>query len=93
MHLLDLRNHGESDHHLDMDYNYMAEDVINYADSKGINKFGVIGHSMGGKVAMTLAMLYPERMHGVVMIDAPPKDVNDDLVYVPIMKNAVTLSM
>ena len=67
----------------------MAEDVINYADAKGIHKFGVVGHSMGGKTAMTLSMLYPQRLNGVIILDAPPKDVADDSVYVPAMTNAV----
>ena len=68
----------------------MADDVINYADNKGIKDFTVLGHSMGGKVAMTLAMMYPERMKGIIIIDSPPKDVNNDTVYVPIMRNAVS---
>ncbi len=72
-----------------MDYKYMADDVINYANAKGIGRFGVVGHSMGGKVAMTLGMMYPERLEGVTVIDAPPKDVNNDTVYVPGMRLAV----
>ena len=67
----------------------MAEDVLRFADACQISRFGLVGHSMGGKVAMTLAMLQSRRLDGLVIIDSPPKDVTHDLVYVPTMKAAV----
>ena len=55
VYLVDLRNHGESDHHASMSYSEMAEDVVRYADSKGLDKFSILGHNLGAKTAMTLA--------------------------------------
>lgn len=69
---MDLRNHGFSDHHSTHNYSVMAEDVVRYADSQNINKFTILGHSMGGKTALTLACMFPSRIDGLIVIDAPP---------------------
>ena len=71
--MVDLRNHGESDHHEKMTYKEMAEDVLRYADSKGLDKFSILGHNLGGKTAMTLACLHPERVTGLISVDTAPK--------------------
>ncbi len=76
---VDLRNHGDSDHHISMKYSEMAEDVIRHADSLGISKFTVLGHSMGGKVAMALSTRFSDRIDGIVIVDSAPKDHSDDI--------------
>ena len=48
--LLDARNHGHSDHHEDMSYEVMADDIVRLADKLSLEKFTVLGHSMGGKI-------------------------------------------
>eukprot|EP01022_Parablepharisma_sp_SALTPOND_P013381 TRINITY_DN1786_c0_g1_i1.p2 TRINITY_DN1786_c0_g1~~TRINITY_DN1786_c0_g1_i1.p2 ORF type:complete len:294 (-),score=19.43 TRINITY_DN1786_c0_g1_i1:33-914(-) len=87
-HLLDMRNHGDSDHCPTMSYREMAQDIIHYADTKRIAKFSVCGHSMGGKIAMTLAPLVPERVESVVVLDAPPKDVTREPYFLAHTKPA-----
>ena len=75
---VDLRNHGdnkESNHVLDdgcMLYPHMARDVVQFLDSQRIEKCIVVGHSMGGKVGQALALLYPDRVEGLVVIDIAP---------------------
>jgi len=64
-----------------MTHREMAEDILRYADSKSINKFTILGHSMGGKTAMTLATLYPHRINGIIIIDIPPKHSKNDKNY------------
>jgi esterase len=54
----------------------MAEDLIRLADKIGIEKFTILGHSMGGKIAMTVATKYPERIDGVITVDTAPYDYN-----------------
>ena len=77
IHLLDARNHGKSFHNNQWDYPTMAADVIAHADSKGISSFEVLGHSMGGKTAMFLAVTYPNRIEKVVVADIAPKTYNN----------------
>lgn len=69
---LDLRNHGLSFHDETHSYDAMAEDVIHLMDTLSIDTFSVIGHSMGGKVAMKLASLTPERVHSLIILDMAP---------------------
>ena len=52
----DLRNHGHSPHHPEMDYPLMAADVEKFFAAQKIASAHVIGHSMGGKVAMQFAL-------------------------------------
>lgn len=73
---LDLRNHGRSPHHPEMDYNLMAHDVIETMASENVNHFHLIGHSMGGKVAMCLAGIGPSLLLSLVVVDISPKKYN-----------------
>ncbi|MFC0268350.1 alpha/beta fold hydrolase [Kushneria aurantia] len=69
---VDLRNHGQSPHIDGMSYQAMAEDVVAVMDRLDIEKFDLLGHSMGGKVAMTLARRHPERVARLVVADVAP---------------------
>jgi esterase len=68
----DLRNHGRSPQHPAMDYPAMAADLIRLADGLGLGRFVPIGHSMGAKVAMWLALHCPDRVEGLVALDMAP---------------------
>ena len=69
---IDVRNHGLSPRSNEMSYVLMAQDVLETLDGLGIERFGVIGHSMGGKIAMMLTALAPDRVAGLVVIDMAP---------------------
>lgn len=71
---VDVRNHGLSPRSEEMNYRVMAQDMLDTLDAEGIDKVSVIGHSMGGKIAMTLSALAPERIEQLVMIDIAPVD-------------------
>ena len=71
-HLVDQRNHGRSPHAGGMAYPDLAADVVAYLDSRRIDRPGLIGHSMGGKAAMTLALTAPERVRWLVVADVAP---------------------
>jgi esterase len=69
---LDLRNHGDSPHDPAMNYDIMAADVIETLDALGAWPAAVIGHSMGGKVAMRLALTAPDRVRRLAVADIAP---------------------
>jgi len=70
---LDLRNHGQSGHDNEMNYDVMADDLLETIDHFGIQKMHLIGHSMGGKVAMLFALKYPERLNKLIIADIGPR--------------------
>ncbi len=70
---LDLRNHGKSPWHAVMTHEAMAADVAAWLDARGLGAVELMGHSMGGKVAMVLASRRPERVRRLVVVDIAPK--------------------
>lgn len=71
---VDVRNHGLSARSDIMDYAAMAQDMVATMDAHQIERVDVIGHSMGGKIAMALSALAPERTGKLVLIDIAPVD-------------------
>ncbi|MDE2515955.1 MAG: alpha/beta fold hydrolase [Rhodospirillales bacterium] len=69
---LDLRNHGGSPHDPAMTYPGMAADVRATLDAMGLGRVALLGHSMGGKVAMHLACAAPERIARLIVADIAP---------------------
>jgi esterase len=69
---MDARNHGASPHASGMRYETLAADVLATLDALGIARAAVIGHSMGGKTAMTLAVMAPERVGRLLVADIAP---------------------
>lgn len=53
--LIDLRNHGESDHHESMTYEEMANDLFRFIDVRQLSTVTLIGHNIGAKTAMAFA--------------------------------------
>jgi len=74
----DLRNHGQSPHDPDSSYEAMVADVLRLLDVEGINEATLVGHSMGGKVAMHLALNHPERVSGLAVVDMSPVSYTHD---------------
>lgn len=68
----DLRNHGASPHADTMTYTAMADDIEALLDRAGIQRTDIIGHSMGGKAAMWLALTQPERVNRLIVVDIAP---------------------
>jgi len=73
VHALDLRNHGDSFHAREVSYPVMAADVIAWMDARGLERAHLIGHSMGGKTAMRLAIDHPLRVAKLVVVDIAPR--------------------
>ena len=84
VHAIDQRNHGKSFHSIQFDYEVLAKDVVAYMDANKLENAIVLGHSMGGKTAMTLALNYPERVRQLIVADIAPKkyDVASKFSYI-----------
>jgi len=69
---VDMRNHGDSPWVDGMDYRDMSQDVADFVKRHALGPSTVIGHSMGGKAAMTLALTHPELVARMVVVDIAP---------------------
>jgi len=66
---VDLRNHGRSPHSDTQTYPDMADDLLAVLDALGLSQVHLLGHSLGGKVAMQFATQYPERVRRLIVVD------------------------
>jgi pimeloyl-ACP methyl ester carboxylesterase len=84
VYLIDQRNHGRSPFSDVHTFNSMRDDLTEFFESHNIEKATLLGHSMGGKVAMWFAADFPEKVEKLVIADIAPKDyllLNDDSQY------------
>jgi esterase len=76
VYLVDLRNHGLSPHDERWNYQVMSEDILELINGNNLTKEGpviLLGHSMGGKVAMQFALQHPELIAKMIIVDVAPK--------------------
>jgi pimeloyl-ACP methyl ester carboxylesterase len=76
---VDLRNHGASPWADSMSYLEMADDVLRLIEREDLSRPAVLGHSMGGKVAMALALMYPQQVGQLTVVDIAPVAYADRL--------------
>ncbi len=72
VYLLDLRNHGQSFHSDEHSYAAMSRDVLEFIDINELKNVVLLGHSMGGKVAMTFAIQNYCRVNKLIIVDISP---------------------
>ena len=70
---VDLRNHGQSPHSEIMTYPAMVDDVRELLERHRVSECHILGHSLGGKVAMHFAISHPDRVSKLVIVDIAPK--------------------
>lgn len=71
--VVDLRNHGQSPHSDDVSFEAMAADLDEFMRAHSLPRAHLLGHSMGGKVAMQFALRHPERVDWLVVVDVSPR--------------------
>jgi len=69
---VDLRNHGQSFHHQEMNYEVMVGDVYRLMVHLGIDSCLLMGHSMGGKTAILMALEHPQMISKLIVADIAP---------------------
>lgn len=90
----DLRNHGKSFHVKNMEYSQMADDVAESLADLGIKRCLLMGHSMGGKVALNLAALNPQLLEKLIIEDIAPISYTDHTAnLVSMVDNLQTLNL
>lgn len=86
---VDARNHGDSPHSPDMSYEAMSQDLQDLLPQLGLVPCVLIGHSMGGKTAMLLALQRPELVERLIAVDISPVETtssSDFPTYMAAMK-------
>ncbi|MGV3540534.1 MAG: alpha/beta fold hydrolase [Rufibacter sp.] len=73
VYLIDQRNHGRSPHTPDFSYQLMSDDLWEFIDQHQIQDAAILGHSMGGKVAMNFALQHPDKLSKLLVADIAPK--------------------
>jgi esterase len=68
----DQRNHGNSPHLPDHDYNKMSDDLNDFFIQHNLNRAVILGHSMGGKTALAFGLKYPEKVEKMIVVDISP---------------------
>jgi pimeloyl-ACP methyl ester carboxylesterase len=76
---VDARNHGSSPWADAMSYPDMANDLLRFMEQQGVERPVVLGHSMGGKIAMTLGLLHPQVVERLIVVDIAPVVYDDRL--------------
>lgn len=75
---IDLRNHGRSPHSESQSYADMAYDLLELCDALALEQIHLLGHSLGGKVAMQFATQYPERVSKLIVVDMAMRAYADE---------------
>ncbi len=71
--LIDWRNHGNSPHTVEHNYQLLKDDLLNFIDQQGLKKVSLLGHSMGGKACMFFAVDNPTRVESLIVVDISPR--------------------
>lgn len=70
---VDLRNHGSSPHDSVFDYDSMADDVFAFISKHDLQNVNIMGHSLGGKVAMKFALKHQDILKSLIVVDIAPR--------------------
>jgi len=90
----DLRNHGYSPHTSTHTYQDMTDDLFQFYNDHQIIKATILGHSMGGKLAMMFAAEYPEMVSGLIVADIAPKNYNsENITFKTVLEHEMILGL
>src|SRR4029434_4443614 len=78
---VDLRNHGRSPHSDIFDHDVMVADLREFVEQQALRRIMLLGHSLGGKVAMQFAIDYSEQVDRLVIVDIAPKPYEPSQSY------------
>lgn len=88
---IDLRNHGRSPHSDSQTYAEMADDLLETFDALGMDRVHLLGHSLGGKVAMQFATQYPAKVSKLIVVDMAMRAYPDR--YTQLMNHMLAVNL
>ncbi len=77
----DLRNHGQSPHDPIFNFPVLVEDLHELIENLGLKKMNLVGHSLGGKIAMLFALEYPDLLDKIVVVDIALRKYSQNLEH------------
>ncbi|CAG9862624.1 unnamed protein product [Phyllotreta striolata] len=80
---VDARNHGDSPHYKEHNYDVMAVDLKTFMEKMNIKKANILGHSMGGKTAMLFALKYQDMVNKLLVVDISPISTSTTVSVIP----------
>src|SRR5674476_826289 len=83
VYIVDLRNHGLSPHSDVWNYQVMSDDILELVHDNNLQSIVLLGHSMGGKVAMHFAIQHQDLLEKLIVVDIAPKpypNTNQDVL-------------
>lgn len=89
VYVVDARNHGDSPHTPEFSYLHLATDVKYFLESEGLKEAHVIGHSMGGRAMMSLALTCPQLVTSLIVVDISPVGVSPTLKHMSALFDAM----
>ncbi len=75
--LIDQRDHGRSSHTNAFNYHLLADDLLHFMEEHWIHKATILGHSMGGKTALTFLSQNPDMVDRLIVVDMGLKQYED----------------
>lgn len=88
---VDLRNHGRSPHSDEQNFTIMAGDIHQLCEDLRLDQVNILGHSLGGKVAMKFAAMYPDMVAKLVVVDIAPRQYFS--AHTPLMDAMLALNL
>lgn len=94
VYVLDMRNHGNSPHVSEMTFDLMARDTVEFLKERELTRTVLIGHSLGGSVAMYTTLKYPQLVDSLVVLDSSPERPRKKTSYVgPLIDHLLALDL
>jgi esterase len=89
----DQRNHGQSPHATVHTYPALSDDLFDFMEEHQLDDAILIGHSMGGKAAMTFALEHPEMVNKLVVVDISPRKYPERNVHTQVITQMLSINL
>jgi pimeloyl-ACP methyl ester carboxylesterase len=89
----DQRNHGQSPHATVHTYPALADDLLEFIEEQELENIILVGHSMGGKAAMSFALEHPELIEKLVIVDISPRKYPERNIHTQVITQMLSIDL